>query len=413
MATRAPDRRNDEGVALVLVLLLVVLLSAIVFEYAYETQVEASLAANGRGDMEAYVAAKSAVAVGMGLLLGDQMQDVYGEYAQGAGQPRVTNPTSTRNQQNQQNAQNQQGGYGEYDCKWTDTWGQPIVQQINNATMHCNIEDECGKLNLNVFSDFSAEQEAMENADINNQGNPVNPTNPTNPVNPTNPNQQGVPAQARMEALEQVLRNLFDQMEVEGNPTDAILDWLDADDEPRPEGAESDYYESLETPYACKNGPMESIEELLLIAGITPEIYFDLNRDPEETQELRQQEDELYPVSSLPDLLTATGSIEGKININTARPELLMALFQDPAAVDTIVAAQQETPFQDVQDLGTSVNLPPEFNDLLDVKSNVFRIQGDGFVDDVMVRVEAYVVRPDAYSEVPMPFRILSWRVIR
>ena len=408
MATRAPNRRNDEGVALMLVLMLVVLLSAIVFEYAYETQVEASLAANGRGDMEAYVAAKSAVAVGMGLLMGDQMQDVYGEYAEGVG-TRVTNPASNRNQPNLQDGQNQQGGFGEYDCKWTDAWGQPIVQQINNATMHCNIEDECGKLNLNVFSDFSAEQEAMENADINN---PVVQPNPANPNNP-NPNQPGAPVQARMEALELVLRNLFDQMEVEPNPTDAILDWLDIDDEPRPEGAESDFYESLETPYACKNGPMESIEELLLVAGITPEIYFDLNRDPEETQELRQQEDELYPVSSLPDLLTACGSIEGKININTARPELLMALFQDPAAVDTILAAQQQTPFQDVQDLGTSVSLPNEFNDLLDVKSNVFRIQGDGFVDDVMVRVEAYVVRPDAYSEIPMPFRILSWRVIR
>ncbi|MCX5772133.1 MAG: type II secretion system protein GspK [Candidatus Hydrogenedentes bacterium] len=412
MATRAPNRRNDEGVALMLVLLLVVLLSAITFEYAYETQVEASLAANGRGDMEAYVAAKSAVAVGMGLLMSDQMQDVYGEYAQSAGQALMPNPANNQNRQNQRNPQNQQAGFGEYDCKWTDAWGQPIVQPINNATMHCNIEDECGKLNLNVFSDFSAEQEAMQNADVNGQANPVNPANPVDPNNP-NPNQPGAPVQARMEALETVLRNLFDQMELEVNPTDAILDWLDVDDEPRPEGAESDYYESLETPYACKNGPMESIEELLLIAGITPEIYFDLNRDPDETQELRQQEDPLYPLSSLPDLLTVCGSIKGKININTARPELLMALFQDPAAVDTIVAAQQQTPFQDIQDLGTSVSLPNEFNDLLDVKSNVFRIQGDGFMDDVMVRVEAYVVRPDAYSEIPMPFRILSWRVIR
>jgi type II secretory pathway component PulK len=159
---------------------------------------------------------------------------------------------------------------------------------------------------------------------------------------------------------------------------------------------------------------MESIEELLLIAGITPEMYFDLNRDPAETQELRErEEDELYPVSSLPDLLTACGSIEGKININTARPELLMAMIEDPAVVDTILAAQRETPFQDIQELETGAGVPNDLSSLLDVKSNVFRIQGDGFVDDVMVRVEAYVVRPDAYSEIPMPFRILSWRVIR
>ena len=393
MATRTTDRRNDEGIALILVLLLIVLLSAITFEYAYETQVEASLAANGRGDMEAYVAAKSAVAVGMSLLMGDQMQDVYGEYAEGQQPPVAPDPQ-------------QQMGFGEYDCKWTDVWGQPIVQQINEATMHCNIEDECGKLNLNALSDVSMDGKGPDPIDPNNP-------NPTDPVDPNDPAQQGgANPDQKMQALEQVLRLLFDQMELEVNPTDAIMDWLDSDDETRPEGAESDYYESLETPYACKNGPMESIEELLLVAGITPEIYFDLNRDPEETQELRDQEDELYPPSSLPDLLTVIGSIQGKINVNTARPELLMAIFEDPAAVETIVAAQMQTPFQDISEVGLA-GAATDMQSLLDVKSNVFRIQGDGFVGDIMVRVEAYVVRPDPYSEVPMPFRILSWRVIR
>ncbi len=55
---------------------------------------------------------------------------------------------------------------------------------------------------------------------------------------------------------------------------DAILDWLDADDESRPYGAETDYYRSLPQPYAAKNGPLDSVEELLLVRGVTPTLLF-------------------------------------------------------------------------------------------------------------------------------------------
>ncbi len=55
---------------------------------------------------------------------------------------------------------------------------------------------------------------------------------------------------------------------------DAILDWLDEDDEPREFGAELDYYSSLDPPYAPKNGPLASVEEVLLIRGISPWLLF-------------------------------------------------------------------------------------------------------------------------------------------
>ena len=62
---------------------------------------------------------------------------------------------------------------------------------------------------------------------------------------------------------------------------DAILDWLDEDDDPRQYGAEYDYYGGLAEPYAPKNGPLESLEELLLVRGVTPELLFgrDTNRN--------------------------------------------------------------------------------------------------------------------------------------
>jgi hypothetical protein len=58
---------------------------------------------------------------------------------------------------------------------------------------------------------------------------------------------------------------------------DAILDWMDADDEPREYGAERDYYASLSTPYAPRNGPLLTVEELLLVRGVTPQMLFGLD----------------------------------------------------------------------------------------------------------------------------------------
>jgi DNA uptake protein ComE-like DNA-binding protein len=62
---------------------------------------------------------------------------------------------------------------------------------------------------------------------------------------------------------------------------DAILDWIDADEEQRLLGAERDYYSSLDPPYAPRNGPLGSIEELLLVRDVTPALLFgaDLNRN--------------------------------------------------------------------------------------------------------------------------------------
>jgi hypothetical protein len=55
---------------------------------------------------------------------------------------------------------------------------------------------------------------------------------------------------------------------------DCILDWIDADDTARENGQESDYYNSLQPGYAPRNAPPTSIEELLLVQGVTPELLF-------------------------------------------------------------------------------------------------------------------------------------------
>jgi type II secretory pathway component PulK len=59
----------------------------------------------------------------------------------------------------------------------------------------------------------------------------------------------------------------------------SILDWIDPDDTTRQDGAENDYYSTQSPPYQCKNGPLDSLEELLLVKGVTPQLLFGNDRN--------------------------------------------------------------------------------------------------------------------------------------
>ena len=61
----------------------------------------------------------------------------------------------------------------------------------------------------------------------------------------------------------------------------AILDWRDTDDDVTQGGAESETYGRLMPPYTAKNAKFETVEELRLVAGATPDLLDgeDLNRN--------------------------------------------------------------------------------------------------------------------------------------
>jgi hypothetical protein len=112
----------------------------------------------------------------------------------------------------------------------------------------------------------------------------------------------------------------------------SILDWIDSDEEARVGGAESIYYTGLAVPYSCRNAPLESIEELLQIQGVTPALFYgeDANRngtlDPNEDDGNESAPDdnadgvldagwrEFFTASSKELNTAATG--DEKININ-------------------------------------------------------------------------------------------------
>ncbi len=91
---------------------------------------------------------------------------------------------------------------------------------------------------------------------------------------------------------------------------DSLLDWKDSGDSDshRLHGAESEYYRSLPSPYTAKNANFDSVEELLLVKGMTPEILFG-----------RQDRKGIF------DLLTVH-SKTAKININAASEDLLASV---------------------------------------------------------------------------------------
>lgn len=75
-----------------------------------------------------------------------------------------------------------------------------------------------------------------------------------------------------------------------------IGDWMDADDTPSTSGAESEYYNGLTPPYRCKNGFLDSLDELLLVKGVTPEMLYGQYRNP-------------YPLP-LPGQLSPNGNVD-------------------------------------------------------------------------------------------------------
>ena len=60
---------------------------------------------------------------------------------------------------------------------------------------------------------------------------------------------------------------------------DAILDFLDEDANPREQGCEDEYYGQFGI--TARNGPLDSLDELLLVRGVTPDLLYgeDLNRN--------------------------------------------------------------------------------------------------------------------------------------
>jgi general secretion pathway protein K len=113
--------------------------------------------------------------------------------------------------------------------------------------------------------------------------------------------------------------------------TDSILDWIDRDDDPHLSGAETDFYLRRKPAYIAKNGPLDDLSELLLIKGITPQIYWGNQFLHHQNQgalfadsEFRNlRSDVVYPVGMVNLFSTLSAR---SLNLNTVTAEALQAI---------------------------------------------------------------------------------------
>lgn len=205
-----------------------------------------------------------------------------------------------------------------------DVWAAPFPPvNVDGGTASISIIDETRKLNINQL---------------------VNPT--TGEIDP-------------QYAL--VLERLFTILNIPPEIIPALVDWIDADSVPSPQGgAEMDYYLRLMPPYAPRNGLMPTIGDLKMVRGVDDAIFHRL----------------LPFVTVVPEM---------QVNANTAPPEVLAALspqlFANPDLIKAVVTARMIRPFSNLTDVGNIPGLGQYISDLskvLTTRSNFFTINGMG-----------------------------------
>ncbi len=350
--------KNERGQALIIVLLIVAILVAVVVEFAYTTRVNIDITMRMRDSEQARSIALAAIEIEKGILLSDLNVSPNADYE-------VIGELN-------ENAQ-----------LWSQIADFPLpitVKDKNIGVMRGLISDEAGKFDLNALI-----------------GSDTITANQT---------------------LDGICRRLFEQLKLDPNTVDVIEDWIDSDELPRPYGAESEYYESLNPPYMAKDAPLDSITELKMMKGIDDKTFnvlmgkTDVNGKP-----LLQPTDAMdSPIFTVfPKYYNPNSPF--KINVNTASPVLLAAMYSlDDSQVQDIISTREQKPFMAVGDftselskIGVDLNNPQvqAVNGYIDVKSAYFSVDGIGIIEDGVT----YIIRAVYYrNRQSRSFTLLYWR---
>lgn len=236
-----------------------------------------------------------------------------------------------------------------------ETWkmdGTPYTVKTDDGYYTVSIVDESGKININTLTDASAI----------------------------------------------ILKNLLTNSGIEAAGADvivdSILDWKDADDLTRLNGAESDYYMSLPNPYKAKNANFDTLEELLLVRGMTSEILYGSDKK-----------------KGIIDFLTVN-SMGGGINVNAAPKEVLMAVPGITAEIaDTIVSSRgnPSDPASATNIQGMLAAVQPPFNSLVTFGAvgNAFAMESSAYKGDSK---GAYTVKATVIIESDNKFRYVYYK---
>lgn len=296
------------GVALIVVLLIIAVIAAIVFEFCYDSRVKYHLAENTRDSYQALYCAEAGMAVATAAL--EQRSNL-----------------------------------------WTD---EKLAGMLSGAVQvpvgkgYCTVSVAGERCKISV------------NGLVTRDGKPIR------------------------QQVDQTLRliDLLNSQYQGSKPISyglipAIIDWIDPDDEVtilpyvqgENSGAESDYYRNLEKPYRCKNGPMEVLSELMLVKGMTSEVFRGATGA-----------EQAGPLMGMEQFLTVYG--HGRVNINEASEIVLQSLSEqiDRTLAESIV---QHRPYRNMEELG---KVPGMTQEILQVVRGLVTMQSGDEYYTVTVR---------------------------
>ena len=218
-------------------------------------------------------------------------------------------------------------------------------------------------------------------------------------------------------AGESLLKTMLGGLDIEQHEkdiiVDSILDWRDENNLHRMNGAEDDYYRSLPEPYECKDADFDSIEELLLVRGITRDIYSNYLKDMVTVSKPKSTSSKVNMGSKRAGVYKNPTAEMNKININAASRAMLLSLpFMTEELVQAIMDYRKEADFKSLTDisavLGTEVYNAISPYLTLDL-SPFFTITSIGKLDDSSIRSGIEVmVEIDKRSK--SGYRIVKWQ---
>ncbi|MDX1810623.1 MAG: type II secretion system minor pseudopilin GspK [Gammaproteobacteria bacterium] len=201
--------------------------------------------------------------------------------------------------------------------------------------------------------------------------------------------------------LASVMQELGMDLSTKGDLENALLDWLDPDEETRLGGAEDSHYEGKDIPYKAANRMMSSISELRLVEGYSKELLEGIPPDPEQKTEA---------IPGLLHYVTALPDHDSTINVNLVdSPLMIMALgtYIDRQMADELIETrpyEQASSFRQQKVLTDLENDPAnpanarkmkeqlnELGKIVDVQSSYFELRGLASVGDSKINLNSLI----------------------
>lgn len=195
---------------------------------------------------------------------------------------------------------------------------------------------------------------------------------------------------------------------------DSILDWRDPDDLHRVKGAEDDYYRSLPEPYECKDADFDSINELLLVRGVTPELFYGGLREMVTVfgsgkSAPSQKVSHGLTQSSSSDVFA---SASNKININAASRGLLLSLPKmTDEIVQKIIDYRKESDFKSLNEVASVVgyDIYPAISPFIGLDlSPYYTVSSVGKVDGTLIRQGLWGVF-EINASLKKGYKVIQW----